>query len=495
MKKIISAAQTRETDSFTITKEGIPSIDLMERASKRFVERFLELYPAVSSVCVFAGIGNNGGGGLAIARLLQRNGVDAQAYLVKYADGLSADCKSNFDRLDNCVVLKEGDHTGVNCELIIDAIFGSGLNRPVEGWLADLFDDINRSDVPVVSVDVPSGLFADSSGHGAVIQADDTITFQRPKRSFFVPETGRFTGNWRCVDIGLNEGFIEGQESDFYLIEPSDVGLPKREKFSHKGNFGKVQLLAGSYGKMGAAILCAKAIMRSGAGLLTVHIPREGYTAMQVSVPEAMVTVDEGAEFISNPVVQSDASAICIGPGLGVNESTVQGLLQFLRSVEKPLVLDADALNILAQNPLFLKELPSKTVLTPHVGEFHRLFGECKDGFERLERAQQAAKKYDLVIVLKGAHTAVVDSERIVFNNTGNAGMATGGSGDVLAGIITALIGQGMAASEATLSGVYLHGLAGDYAAKKVGEVSLMASDLLKSLPYSIDNVRKKKII
>lgn len=495
MKKIITAEQTRATDEFTVENEAISSLELMERASNKFVERFLVVYPEVSSVCVFCGTGNNGGDGFAIARLLQRSGVEAKACLVKFSDTLSPDCQRNFDRLGKTLVLREGDHVEINCDLVIDAVFGSGLNRPVEGWLADLFNDINKSAVPVVSVDVPSGLFADSTGHGAVIQANDTITFQRPKLSFFIPETGLFSGKWHCVDIGLNEAFIEKQSSSFFVVDETDIVLPKREKFSHKGNFGRVQLVAGSYGKMGAAVLSAKGVLRIGAGLLTVHIPSCGYTTMQVSVPEAMVTVDLDEKSTSSAEIMNNADAVCVGPGLGTEQKTANWFESFVKKLKSPLVLDADALNLLAQMPELFGDLPSKIILTPHVGEFHRLFGECNNGFERIERARLFAQKHDLVIVLKGAHTAIITAEKVVFNVTGNAGMATGGSGDVLAGIITGLLAQGLSSEEAAISGVYIHGLAGDYAAKEVGEVSLMASDLLYFLPYSIDNVGKSQFI
>lgn len=293
------------------------------------------------------------------------------------------------------------------------------------------------------------------------------------------------------VDIALNEEFIQSQQSDYELIEAEDIKklLPKRSKFQHKGDFGRVQVFAGSFGKIGAALLCSKAVLRAGAGLLTTHVPSCGYEILQSGLPEAMLTVDGQSELISDGVMLSNTSAVCVGPGIGTAALTAKWLESFLKSAEVPLVLDADALNIITKDESLFDLVPENSILTPHVGEFHRLFGYCKDGLERLERMKSVASNRNLVIILKGAHTAIaLPNGMIIFNSTGNVGMATGGSGDVLTGIITGLLAQRLTSESAAVVGVFLHGSAGDLAEKKLGKMSLMASDLLNELPKAIIN-------
>lgn len=491
MLKIINAEQTREADLFTIQNEPIESIDLMERASLAFVDRFCKLFNSEQAVAVVCGTGNNGGDGLAIARLLISRGYQVEVLLLDFSE-LSRDCQINYERLDGRLdKRKPKDFKLPKADIIIDAIFGSGLNRPVEGGLALVIESINASGAEVVSVDVPSGLFADTVNlDGAIVQATYTITFQRPKLSFFIPESGRYVGQWYMENIDLNEEFIENQESDFYLMDERTLQfLPKRKKFQHKGDFGRVQIFAGSLGKMGAAFLCAKAAMKSGAGLLTVHTAHCGMQILQTSLPEAMLTIDESEEFISSGSVLPETDVVCIGPGIGRNTKTVENLRSLLKANPKKLVIDADGLNILSDHSELMDLLPEGSVLTPHVGEFHRLFGQCRNGLERIELAKSVAFKRKLVIVLKGAHTAVIDpTNKVCFNNTGNPGMATAGSGDVLAGVITGLLAQGLSSEKAAQLGVYVHGRAGDLAAKTFGETSMMASDLLNFMHRAICN-------
>ncbi|MCL4127350.1 UNVERIFIED_CONTAM: hypothetical protein GTU68_044021, partial [Idotea baltica] len=338
-----------------------------------------------------------------------------------------------------------------------------------------------------------SGLFADQvSVGGAVIKASATITFQLPKLSFLVPESGFYVGEWYAVDIGLSDDFISSQESHYALIDAAYVArtLPVREKFAHKGTYGRVQLVAGSLGKMGAAALCGEACLRSGAGLLTIHVPEVGLNMVQTVLREAMATVDVSEQYISDIPLMSNADVVCVGPGLGTHKETVRALEKLLRAAEVPMVIDADALNIIAETPALLKHIPKGSVLTPHVGEFERLFGKQVHGLTRIEKMREIAVTNQLVVVLKGAHTAVSDqSGQVFFNTTGNSGMATAGSGDVLAGIVAGLMAQGLSGKEAAISGVFLHGMAGDFAEIKVGKVSLMASNLLNELHQAFNNV------
>ena len=493
MLKILSAEQIRLADQFTIENEPISSIDLMERASIAFVSEFEKLVEADKSIVVLSGTGNNGGDGLAIARILISKGYDVSAHLIMFSEAISNDCRLNLGRLDGQVLeVNPSNFCLPEADVVIDALLGSGLNRPVSGDLARVIEMINESNSQVISVDIPSGLSADEANlEGAVVKADYTVTFQAPKLSFLIPETGKFVGTWVAVDIGLDQQFIAKQKGNYFLMNEKVMSyLSPREKFQHKGDFGRVQVFAGSLGKMGAAFLCSKAVLRSGAGLLTVHTPECGMQILQSSLPEAMLTIDSAYEHISSVSLLEETDVVCFGPGIGQHNKTAEALRLLLSKGPEKLVIDADGLNIISQHPELLDMLPEGTILTPHVGEFHRLFGVCKNGMDRITIAQKMAKRLNVVIVLKGAHSAIVSpNEDIFFNNTGNPGMATAGSGDVLAGMITGLLSQGLSSLQAACLGVYLHGKAGDLAKKTLGEVSLMASDLLEFVPKAISNV------
>ena len=502
MRKIITAEQTKAADAFTISNEPIPSIELMERASKAFADAFSNFFSLQKKVLVLAGTGNNGGDGLAVARLLRQMGYQVEINLIRISGQVSPDCQINFDRLERSSIKEisgEDEIVLAESDVIIDAIFGSGLNRPVSGFVAEMIRKINSSNLPVVSIDIPSGLLTDQIDlEGAVINAAKTITFQRPKLTFLLPETGSYAGEWTVSDIGLDEEFIQKQDSHFYYQELVDMVklLPERKKFQHKGDFGRVQVFSGSLGKIGAAFLCAKAVLRTGAGLLTVHIPKIGNEVMQTALPEAMVTLDKEEHIITNGELFDNTDTVCIGPGIGQNQKTSDWLERMIKNAKGSMVLDADALNLIARMEDGYKNIPIGSVITPHVGEFDRLFGIHLTSLDRLATIKSVASEQKIVIVLKGAHSAVgLPNGDIVFNTTGNAGMATAGSGDVLSGIITGLLAQGMSAIDAARLGVYLHGLAGDLAAKKNGKMSLMASDLLNELPDAITNVERTEFI
>jgi NAD(P)H-hydrate epimerase len=490
--KIFSAEQIRKADRYTIEHEPIASIDLMERASKAFVHWFVKKYEKSVKVASVCGTGNNGGDGLAVSRLLLEKGYQVVPWVLRFGKGGSGDFKTNLNRLSSLTATREV-HAASDFsidkhrpDVIIDAVFGSGLTRPVEGPYAEVLRMINESGAEVVAIDIPSGLFCDNhSGGDAIVQADQVVSFQLPKLAFLMPENRDYVGQWSVVDIGLSRAFLKKEETNYLLLRKPQVRryLKSRKKFDHKGIYGSALIVSGSYGKMGAAVLSARACLRVGAGLTTVHAPSAGYDIIQTAVPEAMASTDVNQRFISNIPGIEKYDAIGIGPGIDTHMDTVSALERLLSSYDGPLVMDADALNILSAHKDLQRHLPKDTILTPHPGEFKRLAGSWTHDFEKLQKLQDMARELEVCIVLKGYHTAVALADgRVYFNTTGNPGMATGGSGDVLTGILTGLLAQGYVAGEAALLGVYLHGLAGDLACAQKGEEALIASDITEHL-------------
>ncbi|MDY0077881.1 MAG: NAD(P)H-hydrate dehydratase [Bacteroidales bacterium] len=493
--KILSVEQIRLADAFTIEHEPILSVDLMERAATKLFEWMRKRLQPQSEVLIFAGTGNNGGDGLALARLLIENGFKVTTSLIRYSEKLSSDCEINYDRLRDIAgsqledVYQQADLPEVKAgTILVDALFGSGLNRSVSGLAKAAIDLINSEKNVVISIDIPSGLYADKAidpKRDTVVEADYTVSFQFPKLSFLWPENDRFVGRWEVVDIGLDSRYVQGVQTPFSMLEKSTVNrfLLKRAKFSHKGSFGHALLIAGSVGKAGAAILAAKSCLISGAGLLHVHLPEKAQIAMQVAFPEAMISRDPDQNHFSKLPDLKPFSIVAAGPGMGTHEDTAKALKLLIQHTTLPLVLDADALNILAENKTWLAFLPKNSILTPHPGEFKRLAGSWTDSFERLELQRQLSLKFGLIVVLKGAHTCISFPDgQCVFNTTGNPGMATAGSGDVLTGMITGLLAQQYSPAQAAMLGVYLHGLAGDLAAGKLGMESVIASDIISNI-------------
>lgn len=490
-KKILTAKQTRAADAFTIANEPIRSIDLMERASLAFVEYLREELPLEKhKIVILCGTGNNGGDGLAIARILLRQGFDIQAILLKHRNELSEDCATNYEAIkEQVVVVKQLDELPnlSSYNLVIDAILGTGVNSPLRGLLAAAVEAINRLDLPVYAVDLPSGLYADTlNTSGPIVEAAHVLSFQRPKLSFFLPENNRYIARWADVDIGLDEAFIQEQESSNYVLNHAVKALLQpRPRYSHKGSYGHALMLAGSKGKMGAAILCAKGCLRSGVGLLTMAVPSCGLDILQIAVPEAMAITDLKHEHLSQLPSLSTYAAVGIGPGLGQHDDTRDLLRTLFNQNTAPLVIDADALNLLAVNPEMLKQLASNSILTPHIKEFDRLVGASENSMERFDKLRDFSTTHQCIMILKDAHTAIATPDgNIYFNTTGNPGMATGGSGDVLTGIITGLLAQGYAPRDAALLGVYFHGLAGDRAADIHGQMAMLASDIIDNLYF-----------
>ncbi len=461
MKNIITAKQTRTVDSYTIEHLPISDLALMEKAAMAFVKAVIPSLSKQQLIHIFCGTGNNGGDGFAIARLLIEEGYGVKTYLIPFSKQLSSSCAANFKRLNDVVILDE-KHTNFifrDQDIVIDAIFGSGLSRPITGFVADIIHKINHLTNHIISVDIPSGLYADKPSEGdVIIHADKTISFQRPKLSFFLPGYGDYVNDWQVVDIGLMESYITTLKSDYYWIQDEpEKWIKRRKKFSHKGNYGHAYLVVGSYGRIGAAILASRACLGHGVGYLTVHVPRCGYEIMQISVPRAMCTIDEEEKFITNIPIEDRTYGI--GPGLSLDKKTEMALIDLLKSLDKPVVLDADALNMIATNKEIIQYIPKNSILTPHPKEFSRLVGKANNSFERLAQLQKFAQENQFVTVLKGAHTAIANIDgKVFFNTTGGPELAQAGSGDVLTGIITSYLAQGLSPIKSAILGVYKHG-------------------------------------
>jgi len=468
-----------------------------------FVDWFVEKFPPKIGVSIFCGTGNNGGDGLVIGRLLKAEDYQVNVCVIRVGDQSSPDFQTNYERLSKLMKIQDIKKANQLPEIkpnqvVIEGIFGSGLSRPAEGLFSEVIDHINQCSGRVVAIDIASGLFSDepTAEEGSVIQPDYTISFQVPKLAFFMPSNQKFVGKWIVVNIGLDKKFISDLDTPYYYLLENYLRLflKARSKYSHKGNFGKALLVAGSLGKMGAAVLSARACLRTGVGLLTVHLPGCGYEVVQTAVPEAMVSLDDGQEFISSVAGGlAEFDAIGIGPGLGTQKPTRTVLAGLMEKYGRPLVIDADGLNIIGENRELLNLIPPESILTPHPREFERLTGPSTDDFARIRQQIEFSSKYRVYLVLKGAHTSVTTPDGgCYFNTTGNPGMATAGSGDVLTGVLTSLIAQGYSPFKASMLGVFLHGLAGDFAESGKGQESLIASDIIESIPAAFQRLHSQ---
>jgi NAD(P)H-hydrate epimerase len=498
--KIFTAAQIRELDKYTIEHEPIKSIDLMERAAKALTQAVMDEWTNRTPVVVFAGPGNNGGDALAIARMLAEADYQVSVYLFNIHDKLSEDCATNKQRLLDGK--KVGSFTEITLNfdppeltadtLVIDGLFGSGINKPLNGGFASLVKYINQSSAKVVSIDMPSGLMCEDNSYNIrqnIIHADLTLTLQQKKLSMLFADCQPYIGRLRVLDIRLHPDYIANTEVSYRILEEQDLRLRLRQRsdFAHKGAMGHALIIAGSYGMAGAAVLATKACLRSGPGKVTVHTPKRNYGIMQATVPEAVMQMDHEETAFSDSVDTSDFDALGIGPGLGQNENTAIAMIGQIRRTQCPVVVDADAINILGSHQAWLQQLPKGIILTPHPKEFDRLVNTASGSdYERLMHAQQLAERLQGYILLKGHYSALcMPDGHVVFNSTGNSGMATAGSGDVLTGIITGLLARGYDNGMACMLGMYLHGLAGDLAAKDLGKESLVAGDLIRYLPQA----------
>lgn len=490
--KIFTAAQIRACDAYTIKAANIRSAELMERAANKCAAWIRENLPKDTLFVVLCGTGNNGGDGLAITRILHQRGNGVKAFLLQFSKELSADCEANLKRLQSIdaelvsIVAPDTFITDIPAHIVIlDAILGTGLSRPTEGWVAAFINHINQLPNKKIAIDIPSGLPADivPDKDAAILKAQDTLSFQFYKRTFLHPESAIYAGNIHILDIGLDQAFIKATNSQYKTIEATDIAAiyQARTPFAHKGNYGSVLMIGGSFGKMGAVSLSAKAALRAGAGLVTALIPGCGYNVMQTAVPEVMCRTS--GDMVIEKIDKWQDMAIGIGPGMDTDSKTANALSAFIDECKIPIVLDADALNIMAKQPELLAKLPKGSILTPHPKEFARLFGENTNTMIQTDHARIQAMRYNINIVLKGHHTAVITTEgECWYNMTGNAGMATAGAGDVLTGIITGLLAQGYEPQEAAILGVYLHGLSGDIAARELSQEALIASDIIDHL-------------
>lgn len=498
--KIFTGAQIRELDKYTIEHEPVNSIDLMERAAKAITRSITETWSKDVPVVVFAGPGNNGGDALAVARMLAEQDYAVSTYLFNINGALSDDCAKNKDRITECKTMKafievtnEFDPPKLEKGmLVVDGLFGSGLNKPLSGGFASLVKYINQSQATVVSIDIPSGLMTEDNTYNVksnIIRADVTLTLQQKKLSFLFAESQKYIGRLEILDIGLSPEGMKNIPSRYNVVEESSLRrlIRKRSDFAHKGEMGNALLIAGSYGMAGAAILAAKSCLRSGAGKVTVCTPRRNNDIMQISVPEAVMRIDDDDSYFSEAIETKEFSAVGIGPGLGQQEISAVALITQIRRTQVPMVIDADGLNMLASHRAWLQQLPKGIIMTPHPKEFDRLAGNnFSDSYERLSNARDMAEHLQAYIILKGHNSALcLPDGNVIFNSSGNAGMATAGSGDVLTGIITGLLARGYNQTDACLLGTYLHGLAGDLAAKKVGVESLVAGDIIRYLPQA----------
>ena len=503
--KLFTGEQIRQIDQQTISGEPVSSTDLMERAALQLLKWFKDRYDRSVRIFIFTGPGNNGGDGLALARLLAANRYDPAVFHVNFSAKTSDDWNSNMSRLRKetgvrVIFLDETDQFPLitKGDIIVDAILGTGLTRPVSGLAGSVIKLINQSEATVVSVDIPSGLFCeDNSGNDndLIVKADFTLTFQFPKISFLLAGNSMFVGEFFVLPIGLSTAAINNIESPWFLLDDDFISpvIKKRYKYDHKGIFGHGLLIAGSHDKSGAAVLGCKAALRSGIGLVTCHIPSSIVQVIQCTVPEAMTDSDLNKDHFSGLGDTNKYSAAGIGPGLGTDTESQQALYIFFKTFSGPLVIDADALNILSLNKNWLEEIPAGTILTPHPKEFERLCGIKTSDYQRLTCQVEFSEKYNCIVVLKGAHTSVsMPDGSVFFNSTGNPGMATAGSGDVLTGILLSLLAQGYSARNAALLGVYLHGLAGDIAAVGSGYESMIASDLVDNLGKAFRQLEKK---
>jgi ADP-dependent NAD(P)H-hydrate dehydratase / NAD(P)H-hydrate epimerase len=511
--KIFDTKTIKELDAYTIEHKPIASFKLMERAAdncERWIcssnSNFYNSNNEKSIITkVFCGLGNNGGDGLLIANLMASENMEVEVYVIKYSDNSSKDNKKaealyKKNKHGKFFEIKsEKDIPKINPDnIIIDAIFGSGLNKPIEGLAKSVIDSINSSKAKVISIDVPSGMFCDEcsiDNKGSIVRASHTLTFELPKLCFMFPENYEYIGDWHVLPIGLSQEYIaQTSTKNIYLTE--EIIKPfihYRKPFSHKGDYGHALVIAGSKGKMGAAVLAARAGLRAGAGLLTAYVPRGGEIIIQTSVPEAMALFGDANDYISSPKTTDGYDSVAIGPGIGNHDNTKNYLKFLIQQTKIPLIIDADAINILGENKTWLSFIPQGSIFTPHPKEFERLVGKSSNNFERMKMQKEFSFKYQCYVILKGAHTCISTPDgTCYFNSTGNPGMATAGSGDVLTGILAGLFAQGYSSLETCLLGVFLHGLAGDITRDALGEEAMISGDIIANLGNAFKMIKGK---
>lgn len=500
--KIFTAQQLKALDAATMKAQGVSSFELVERAGAKVAEKLLEKYPSQKAYWVIAGIGKNGADGLVIARKLIEAGKECEVKIINHSNSHSPEVLHALEKLNTLNPSLEFVNSvatigepGKNV-FLIDAIIGAGLNRALTGLLLESVDYLNHLDVEKkISIDLPTGLSADSLNFGSsIFKADETYTFHLPKLCMMLASNYNYTGETEIVDIDLDQEFIDNTKTEYEIVDQEIIKkyIPKkRSKFAHKGDFGHILIAGGSRGKTGAVVLSASAALRTGSGLVTTYTPHVSSQISQTVLPESMNKQDKGENFLEGFTLESnDYDAIGVGPGMGFNKKTTKSLTEILKATHKPMVIDADALNIISSNLSLMELVPKKSILTPHPGEFDRLVGESISSVARLEKQVNFASRYGVYVVLKGAYSSIAfPSGKVWFNNTGNPSMATAGMGDVLTGILTSLLGQGIKPTPAVIFGVYIHGLAGDFTRDEIGSAGILASDLIKKIPQAIQSL------
>ncbi|MBE6317603.1 MAG: NAD(P)H-hydrate dehydratase [Bacteroidales bacterium] len=501
--KIFNNDIIKAIDKATMEKDGVTSLELVERAAEAISCEIISRWRPNKKVSIFAGSGNNGADALAVARLLIEQGYNPEIFLFNIGGNrLSEECRACRDKL---LKLGDVDFTEVidnfslpalsSNHLVIDGLFGTGLNRPIEGGFVTIVRYINESQATVVSIDVPSGLLGDWNPNPInrnIIHANLTLAIQFPRLAFFLKDNSELIGEWKVLDIELNATAIKETQTNVFLVEKAEIrrAIKRRDSFASKSDCGSTLLITGSYGMMGAAVLCAQGAVRSGVGKITVHSPRCGYNVIQSAVPEAMFVADKHDIISTDMNLQHNYDAVAVGPGIGVNELTIRAFEDFLKKTNKPVIVDADALNCIALRPSLLNYLPANSILTPHAGEFDRIFGSHSSDEARLKKAMERSKRYGIIIVLKGRHTAIVRHDgKIYFNSSGNASLATAGSGDVLTGLMAGLMAQGYGPEIASLIAVYTHGVAGEIASDKHGILGVKAGDIADNIGKALKQI------
>lgn len=499
--KVFTVENIRLADQYTIKNEPVSSVQLMERAALNCAEWIYLNCKNHTKFAVFCGNGNNGGDGFAIARMLYLKGFDINVFINKDHLKFSDDALVNYKKLKDISGISLKDFHEIERynfdekTIIIDALFGTGLSRNLEGSFKKVIGILNSKVNPKISIDIPSGMFADqiNNENATIFKADYTLTFQFWKKAFLHPETGSFTGKVVVLDINLSQEFIENTSSNDFVIDDEVIKniFKIRQDFAHKGTYGKSIIVGGSYGKIGAVMLATKSALKAGSGLTFVLAPNCGYEILQTNAPEAMFM--NGGEKNINQIEEQENTVYGIGPGLGTEKETEKAFVEFLENHQSPLILDADALNIISKDKNYMKLIPKKSIITPHPKEFERLFGKTENSFDRLDLAKTKAKDLGIYIVLKDHHTQVITpSGNVFYNITGNSGLAKGGSGDILTGIITSLLAQKYSEEEAAVLGVWLHGKAADFAAEKYSKEAMQPTDVINELGNVFLDLNKK---
>ncbi len=502
--KIFTNQQIRSIEQYTVEHDNVSTNDLIERAATAIACEIMSRWRANKPIWVFAGQGNNGADALCASRMLIEQGYHVEVLLFNIFGKLSDGCAYARRRLLELGNVNFTEITGdfnppfiSPDSIVIDGLFGSGLREPLTGGFRALVDYINNSQATIVSIDVPSGMFGEWNAENLsrnIIHADLTLAMQFPRLAFFISDNAEYLGEWKVLDIELNQQEIKNTQSQYFLLEKHDARrvLQRRGEFSSKNDYGSALIVAGSYGMLGAAQLAARGALRAGIGRLTLHVPRCGFTALQTAVPEAMVQVDHNDGGVTEISLKHDYDVVGIGPGIGTHDLTIRAVETFIHTAKKPLVIDADGLNCIAMRPAILNSLPPMTILTPHAGEFDRLFGEHTSHEARIQTAIEKAEYYNIVILLKGHYTTVARPDgRLLFSACGTPALATPGSGDVLTGIITSLAAQGYPSDIAAVAGAYIHGYAGRLAAERHGEYGVLASDIALNTGAAINEIMK----